>query len=73
MALDKFIKENNVQIITSDNGSESISNAVENFLKKNQIEHYNNEVGDHTVLGKIDRFIRTIKQRLIKINPKTLT
>jgi len=72
-ALDKFIKENNVQIITSDNGSEFISNAVENFLKKNQIEHYNNEVGDHTVLGKIDRFIRTIKQRLIKINPKTLT
>ncbi|KAF0706379.1 hypothetical protein AaE_014140 [Aphanomyces astaci] len=67
-ALLKFIAVHNPSQLTSDNGSEFINKKVESMLKKIDIEHYNAEAGDHSVLGKIDRFIRTIKQRLTKID-----
>jgi transposase InsO family protein len=66
-AIEQFIKQHEVDILTSDNGSEFTNKSTENLLTKSDIEHYNTEPGDHTVLGKIDRFIRTIKMRLTKI------
>lgn len=76
-ALKTFTKLHNVEIITSDNGSEFMNNKVQKFFKDNNIEHFNNEAGEHSTLGKIERFNRTIKQRLERINkqltPKVLT
>lgn len=72
-ALKEFVKTHDVSIITSDNGSEFMSKQALDYFKKMTIEHYNNEPGNHNTLGKIERFNRTIKQRLIKINPKKLT
>jgi hypothetical protein len=66
-ALKHFVKQNDVKILTSDNGSEFMNQLIQAFLKKSNIEHFNNEPGDHNTMGKIERFNRTLKQRFVKI------
>lgn len=72
-ALQQFIKTHKVEIITSDNGKEFLNKTVQDYFKSKNIEHFNNEPGDHSTMGKIERFNRTLKQRLIKIDPPKLT
>jgi transposase InsO family protein len=72
-ALKQFIRTHKVEIITSDNGKEFLNKTLQEYFKSNNIEHFNNEPGDHNTMGKIERFNRTLKQRLIKINPPKLT
>lgn len=66
-AIKQFVKIHDVEVITSDNGSEFINQQVEKYFKDNQIEHYNSEAGDHNTLGKIERFNRTLKSRIMKM------
>jgi hypothetical protein len=57
----------NVNILTTDNGSEFMNRHAQAYFKRKSITHYNNEPGDHGTMGKIERFNRTLKSRLMKI------
>jgi hypothetical protein len=72
-AMKQFVKAHNVQIITTDNGTEFMNNKAQDWFKSVNIEHYNNEAGDHNTMGKIERFNRTLKQRLMRMKPNKLT
>ena len=53
-----------VNIITSDNGSEFIAKTIQDWAEDKKIEWYFGEPENHSKLGIIERFNRTLKERL---------
>jgi hypothetical protein len=64
----ELIKEQKVDVLTTDNGKEFLNRKASTYLKSKNITHFNNEPGDHATMGKIERFNRTLKMRLIRMN-----
>lgn len=68
-AMETFLqnnKEENIQNITTDKGSEFTSKAWKDLMKKHAIHHYLADEGDHKKMGMIERFNRTIKLLISK-------
>ncbi|GMF14287.1 unnamed protein product [Phytophthora lilii] len=63
----ELVKEEKVNVLTTDNGKEFLNRKATTYLKSQKITHFNNEPGDHATMGKIERFNRTIKMRLIRM------
>lgn len=58
-------KPNEIELITTDNGGEFMSNAFKRLMKEYEITHKTVEVGDHFSLGLVDRFVRTLRQKIL--------
>ena len=65
-AITEIIKETEPKTITTDLGSEFISNSFRKLLERQGTEINYVEVGDHKRLGIVDRFIRTLREKLNK-------
>ncbi|GMF27809.1 unnamed protein product [Phytophthora fragariaefolia] len=72
-AIRVFVRLHKVDILTTDNGSKFMNQQAQKLFKTKKIDHFNNEPGDHAKMGKIERFNRTLKRRLVKIEPMRLT
>jgi len=53
-----------IKVLTTDLGSEWISDAFGNVLEEDRIHHFTAQEGDHHKMGMIERFNRTIKALL---------
>jgi transposase InsO family protein len=60
-SIEEFIKENPVNQITSDNGSEFINSKVQQLAKEHKIEWRFSQPGEKTTMGKVERFNKTIR------------
>ena len=57
-------QEPSLRMLTTDNGTEFLGDAVQAYLKEKGITHYTNIPGDHYTMGLIERFHRTFKSLL---------
>ena len=55
-----------IRVLTTDMGSEWISDAFDEVLVEQEIPHFLAQEGDHHKMGMIERFNRTIKALLGK-------
>lgn len=62
--IQKFIKENKVEYITTDNEKAFLSNQFKNVTQG--ITHFLVEPDDHYSMGMLDRFVRTLKELVEK-------
>ncbi|GMF27612.1 unnamed protein product [Phytophthora lilii] len=46
-----FVKEEKVEVLTTDNGKEFLNRKATTYLKSQNITHYNNEPGDHATMA----------------------
>ncbi len=59
--MEKLIKDNNPNVIMSDNGSESINRNYKELMKQNKIRVYYVDVNDKKMMGIVERFNRTLR------------
>lgn len=64
--LTQFIEDAEPNTITTDNGKEFNSHAIDELFEANQITHWLKEMHDRTTLGKVDRVTRTVRDLITR-------
>ena len=60
-----------IKVLTTDLGSEWMSDAFDDAIVEGQVYHFTAQEGDHHKMGMIERFNRTMKALLINISQLT--
>jgi len=65
-AFAQFIKDHDVDYLTTDNGTEFTSRSFKSVMRRNNIQHTFGDAYEHDKLGKIERFNKTMRNKIGK-------